>query len=947
MARFKSGIGRRAAPILSAFVFWSLLSPAQAASNAAGPTPLPTGQMLTPLAAPGAVFEPLPARIGPLPDTLADGASAIALSPDGREVLVLTSGFNRVNGPDGKVVAGQSTDYVFRYAVEPTGARFLETVQTPNSFSGVAWTPDGNGFLVGGGVDDNVHRFVRTPEGFRPAAGGPVKLGHAQGNGVNVKPEAAGVGVSPDGARALVANYYNDSVSLIDLTKGQVISERDLRPGKNDPARVGAPGGEFPFAVVWTDASHAVVSAPRDRQLVLLRVTADGVEVTGRIATIGEPTALLWDGKARRLYAAEDNADRVAVADVEAGRLIAEWKLALPGLDPSAGKGLNPNGLALTPDGRLLVTLGVVNALLVLSADGKTAGAVPTGWYPSGVAFDPAAGRAFVINRKSPPGPNPRGCGPKVASIKSQASACGAANQYVFQLEKAGLLTFPLPSGAALARTTAQVAKNLGADRARERAAAARTMAELRKRIKHVVFIIKENRTYDQVLGDLPVGNGDPSLAILGRRLTPNHHRLAEQFVTLDNFYDSGEQSSTGWTWTTSARAPDLLEKTAPVNYSGRGLSYEAEQADRNVPTALGFAERRATNPATPNDPDLMPGKALLTAPDADGDDDDAKGAGFLWSAAIKAGVSVRNYGMADASVYDQGEPGDVAPLREPWKTHTRIHTATDKLLATRSDPYFRGFDQRLADYWRVMEWRREFAAQVKRGAMPSLTLLRLSHDHFGDFKDALDRVNTVETQMADNDFSVGLVLETLANSPFAKSTVVFIIEDDAQNGADHVDARRSIAFVLGAYVRQKAVVSTRYTTVSMVRSIGDLLGLKPLSLNARMTPPMADVFDLDQSPTWSYRAVASDVLKATDLPIPADRFESVQTGEACPVRTAAFWADAMAGQNFAKEDQLDTARFNTALWRGLGKGPEPIARTGENLARNREALLATRSFCR
>ena len=933
---------------LLATVFGIAASPAAAQM-------LPTGQMLTPLAAPGATFEPLVAHTGPLPNTLADGAAAVAVSPDGAEMLVLTSGFNRIVGADGKVIPEQSGQYLFRYAISSTGSRLVQTLTVPNAYSGVAWTPDGNGILVGGGEDDVVHRFERSPDGFR--ASGVIRLGHKEGNGVEVKPQTAGVAVSPDGSRALVANYYNDSVSLIDLSTNIVTVERDLRPGKIDPAKAGVPGGEFPFAVAWTDTTHATVSSPRDRELVQLTATGNEVRVTGRLPTVGEPTALLYDAKAHRLYATEDNADRIAIVDTATGtgtgKLIAEPRLSVASEDGTGtlGKGLNPNGLSLTPDGRLLVTLGGINALAVVTPDGKVEGMVPTGWYPSAVATDRTGARVFVVNRKSPPGPNPLGCKPKLASIKSQGTACGKDNQYIYQLEKAGLLSFPMPAAAALVKTTAQVAVNLGAGQETQRAAAAKTMAALRSRIRHVVFIVKENRTYDQVLGDLPVGNGDPALAFLGRRLSPNHHRLAQQFVTLDNFYDSGEQSSTGWTWTTAARVPDTLEKTAPVNYATRGLAYEAEQADRNVPTALTMAERRAVNPATPADPDLLPGKALLTAPDADDkdgddDDDDAKGAGFLWSAAIKAGLSVRNYGFADASVYDDGKPGDVPLVREPFKSKTRIWTPTDHLLATRSDPYFRGFDQRMPDYWRLLEWQREFAGQAKAGTMPRLTLLRLSHDHFGDFKTAIDGVNTVETEMADNDYSVGMVLETLAKSPFAASTLVFVIEDDAQNGADHVDARRSIALVAGAYVKQKALVSTRYTTVSMVRTIGDLLGLKPLSLNAALALPMTEAFDLNQR-TWTYHATASDVLKATQLPIPADRFEQAPTAQACTPRDAAYWARAMAGQDFSKEDHLDTAAFNTALWQGLGKGPEPVARTGVDLREGRAALLTGVAGCR
>ncbi|MDI1365296.1 MAG: hypothetical protein PSX79_10580, partial [bacterium] len=375
-------------------------------------------------------------------------------------------------------------------------------------------------------------------------------------------------------------------------------------------------------------------------------------------------------------------------------------------------------------------------------------------------------------------------------------------------------------------------------------------------------------------------------------------------------------------------------EKTASVNYAQRGLAYEAEQADRSTYTALPLAARRAANPKVPDDPDYLPGSALLTAPD--GAKDDETGQGFLWNAAIRAGLSVRNYGFSDASTYDQGAPGDVAPLREPFKTGARIYTPGDQLLATRSDPYFRGFDQRLADYWRVLEWRREFAEQETAGAMPALTLMRLSHDHFGDFKDAIDGVNTVETQMADNDYALGTVVETIAKSRFADSTLIFVIEDDAQNGADHVDARRSIALVVGATVKQGALVSSRYTTVNMLRTIEAVLDLPPLGLNDALASPMADLFDPSLR-TWNYQAHASDALATTQLPIPKDQFVArLGQSPAGPLHDAAYWQEAMQGQDFHTEDHLDTDAFNKALWRGLGTGLEPTTRSGEDLRSNR-----------
>ena len=915
--------------------------------NAFGAVPptryLPTGQTLTPTGAPGSRFTPLVVHVGPHPSYVADGASAIALSPDRREMLVLTSGYNRYNGADGKLVPQQSSQYVFRYKIGQDGAQRLQTLQVPNSFGGIAWQPDGNGFIVGGGVDDAVYLFSRRGSSFAPA--GAIRLGHQEGLGDSVKPQAAGVAVSPDGRRALVANYYNDSLSLVDLRDRKVVGEQDLRPGKIDPAAAGVAGGEFPFAVVWIDAGRAWVSSPRDRQLIALSITGTSLRVTARVKTIGEPTALLFDRRAHRLIATEDNADRLAVIDTDIGRIVAEPRLELPaGLAaPGLGKGLNPNSLATLADGRLLVTLGGINALAVLNANlrgNPVQALIPTGWYPSAVATSRGGKRVFVVNRKSPPGPNPNGCAPALAIYRGQPRACGAANQYIWQLEKAALLEFPMPGEHALAATSLDVADNIGLSGVHQRAAAERRMAEIRKLVKHVVFIIKENRTYDQVLGDLDIGNGDPHLAILGKALSPNHHRLARQFVTLDNFYDSGEVSSTGWTWSTAARAPDMLEKTVPVNYADRGLAYEAEETDRNIYAQQAPAERRATNPKLSTDPDLLPGPALLTAPDPD--DDDKPNQGYLWDAAIRAGLSVRNYGFADASIYDSDAAGAVPIVREPHKSHQRIYTAGDKLLASRSDPYFRGFDQKMPDYWRVLEWQREYDQQEAAGSLPALTLIRLSHDHFGDFDKAEDGVNTVETEMADNDFSLGLVVERIARGKAANSTLVFVIEDDAQNGADHVDARRSVALIVGPYVRAGALVSSRYTTVNILRTIETVLGLKPLGLNDALASPMADVFDPAQA-QWTFRATAADILRSTRLPIPADRFGAPKAAAtSCIGRSSRYWTAAMKGQDFGSEDRLDTAAFNRALWQGLGSGPEPEARDGRDLAARRPALVAT-----
>lgn len=904
---------------------------------------LPTGQVLTPMAAPGAHYHALVTHVGPHPTYVADGAAAISVSPDQQEILVLTSGYNKYNGTDGKSVPQQSTQYVFRYAISDEGAKWLQTMQVPNSFGGIAWQPDGRGFVVGGGLDDALYLFGRSGSQFR--AVGKIELGHQSGLGADVKPQTAGVSFSPDGRQILVANYYNDSVSLIDFPKRELVAEQDLRPGKISSSASGIAGGEFPFAVVWTDPSHAWVSSPRDRELLKMSVEGRKLQVMARVKTIGEPTGLFLNPKTHLLVATEDNSDRLTLLNAKTAQVLSEPRLNLPTAlgGPPLGKGLNPNGVAFLADGRLLVTLGGINALAVIapgSGENPVQALIPTGWYPTAVATSRRGRRVFVANRKSPPGPNRLGCAPKLAMYRGQPNACGAANQYIFQLEKAGLLDFPLPQGPALAATTLNVADNLGLAAAPQRAAAEARMMTLRARVKHVVFIIKENRTYDQLLGDLDVGNGDPHLAILGGALTPNHHRLARQFVTLDNFYDSGEVSASGWSWSTAARATDLLEKSAPINYADRGLSYDSEEIARNIHPQQSMAQRWASDPTLSKDPDLLPGPALLTAPDPD--EDDRPDQGYLWDAAIRAGLSVRNYGFSDASNYDTGSPGAVPLIRAPYSQHRPIYTPGDRLLASRSDPYFRGFDQKLPDYWRVVEWEREYRQQEASGTLPALTLLRLSHDHFGDFDKAVDGVNSVETEMADNDYALGMVVERIAHGKAAGSTLIFVIEDDAQNGADHVDARRSIALIVGPYVRQGKLVSTRYTTINVLRTLESILGLKPLGLNDSLAAPMADIFDPAQA-TWTYRAEAADILRSTLLPIPTDRFAAMRSASSsCTGRNAAYWQIAMKGQDFRSEDKLDTAKFNRALWEGLGTGPEPQIRDGRDLRNRGQAGTGT-----
>ncbi len=921
------------------------------------PETTPTGAMITPAAAPGSNFQPLNPDLPGDPRFTAGQASALALSPDGRTLLILTSGFNRTFGPNGRFLPERSQEYVFAYDVSgPTPVK-RQVLTVPDSFLGIAWSPRGDRFFVSGGVDDDVLEFVGPVGAIKP--GRVFNLDHKEGLGLGVKPEAAGLAVSPNGRRLLVANFQNDSVSLIDLASG-VVSETDLRPGATDRARTGRPGGTFPQAVVWASETRAYVASERDRQVIVLMVGPSALRVTARIATRGQPTAFAL-GRHGRLFVALDNTDAVGVIDTLTDRLIETIPTAGPedwGLKGLGGAG--SNALALSPDGAsLLVSDGGINAVAVVrldvrarglrnlsrhaDADNKPAGSavvgmIPTGWYPTAVAVRPDGRRIFVVNGKSNTGPVPDACRNDLAITPGHDFACRAANQYVWQLEKAGFLTFPPPSPTALGALTRRAAANNRVATAPSAKEAA-TMAFLRAHIRHVIYVVKENRTYDQMLGDLEVGDGDPRLAVFPDAMTPNQHELARRFVDLDRFFDSGESSNTGWNWTVAARTNDFTEREAPVNYADRGLQYDQEGDNRNLNMGLASsAARRAANPLGPSDPNMLPGAIDVAAPDGPGGE---TGRGYLWDQALKAGLKVRNWGFyGDLTLYDKRAGSYRTPkLREPWKTDVRVFVPAKASLIAISDAYFRGFDQGFPDYWRFREWAREFDGFVAAGDAPNLMLVRLPHDHTGDFDEGIDGINTVEGELADNDYALGLLVEKVAHSPFAKDTMIFVVEDDAQDGPDHVDAHRSIAFVAGPYVKQGAVVSHRYATTNLVRTIEEVLDLPPMGLPDAAAEPMTEVFDTARA-SWTFDPVVPEVLRSTTLPLPNSK--TAERGCATPLRSAAYWTASMKGQDFSREDHLNTPAYNLALWRGLkGDEPYPSSRSGRDFRPDRAALLA------
>jgi len=930
---------------------WALAAQAQLAVQGAEGVQLPSGQFITPLALRGAVQQELNPGLRDYPNFVAGEAVRSRLSPDGRLLAVLCAGQNSLYKADGKVDVEHSTQYIFLFDVSGAHKQrpaLLQVIPQTNAHVGLAFAPDGRRLYAAGGKDDVVHVYRRDGRRFEPD--GSIALGHAgKGIGIDVQPNASGLAVSADGRTLVVANNYNDSISVIDTATRTVRYEHDLRPfHAGNEGRAEGVGGSFPLAIALTRHGLAYVSSVRDREVVVVDVSgATAGRLVARIPLDGNGQGLTLDAAEKRLYVAQDNADQVAIIDTATQRVLHR-------IDARAPAGMLPDrrytgaatfAVTLSPDGKTLYAVNPgANSIAVIPLTGPqahtTVGLIPTAFEPHDVSFSADGRSLYVVHGKSVTGPNPgRRSGATAflgdtrhAGGGTVAAAARATNQYQMQLERASLISAPVPTAEELAVLTAKVAQNnfyAVAPVARD----VEVMNFLRERIRHVIYVVKENRTFDQVLGDLDNGaRADPKLTQFGRAITPNYHRLATQFVTLDNFMNPGDGSMDGWSWALQGRVTNTETITQQINYAAvnRGLSYESEGANRNVPVNLPtVAEREAALGAEGGGyrtaTAVLPGGTanVLTGTGNHASTDAPFGTqkGFIHSAALNAGKTVRNYGFLVNNIGRSGSKA--APIADPFAAGEVQVSVLEPELAPHTDLYFRGYDQSYPDLWRYREWKREFDQFVANGKLPDLSLVRISHDHMGNFAQALAGVDTPETQQADCDLALGKLIEAVAHSPYARDTLVLVVEDDVQDGPDHVDSHRGPAFIVGPWVKQGAVIGTRYSQVNVLRTIEDLLGTEHINLNTAFQRPMADVFDIEGSGSWSYDAVASTLLKNTALGVDQlDGGVPLAEGPTLqPRHSAAYWARATRRFDFSEADQVPPDAFNRVLWKGLMPG--------------------------
>jgi YVTN family beta-propeller protein len=925
-----------------------------------------TGQIITPGAVRGAVQQFLNPGLPGYPNFIAGEAVKSAISPDGSTLAVICAGQNSLYKPDGSLDVANSTQYVFIYDVSGANRdvpKLKQVIKQTNAHVGLAFSPDGNTLYAAGGRDDSVYAYSNV--GGTWMLGAKLGLNHAnKGVGLGVAPNASGLAVSQDGHTLVVVNNYNESISVLDTATGVVRYEHDLRPFFAGNEGVGGGvGGTYPFGVAIKGNTVAYVSSDRDREVVAIDISSPTAgKLITRIHLDGNALGMTLDATGGTLYVAQDNADQVAVIDTTANTVVAKIDARAPNgvLPPSGnaqgnnnGKNANFTGAAtfavtLSPDGGTLYAVNSgQNAIAVIPLRGARAlrvtGLIPTAYEPHDVRFSNDGQTMYVVNGKSVTGPNPGHLSSSTAQITAftypggnaaAAAAARASNQYQFQLERASLVSAPVPGQSDLEGLTRQVADNNFYTRAT--ANDQQVMSFLAGKINHVIYIVKENRTFDQILGDLTNGaNVDDNLVQFDRSLTPNFHRIAEQFVTLDNFTDPGDGSMDGWSWSLQGRVTNTETLTQQINYAfvNRGLSYESEGANRNVPVNYAtVAERDAVaGPAgsanySAASAGVVGGTAnLLTGNGnhASTDSPFAVQGGYIFDAVLQAGGTVRDYGFLVNNIGRITING--APVMDPFAAGEIQVGPLDPTLAPLTDVYFRGYDQNYPDLWRYNEWKREFDQFVASGNLPNLTMLRFSHDHMGAFGSALGGVNTPETQQADDDLSVARVVQAVSQSPFAGSTLIIVTEDDCQDGPDHVDSHRATAYVVGPYVKQGVVVSTHYSQVNALRTIEDILGTQHINLNTAFQGPMTDVFDVHASGAWSYTATASTVLSGTQLAMaPGGLGVKYAEGPVVkPKHSAGYWARATRGMDFTEADHVPTAKFNRVLWRGL-KGSKP-----------------------
>jgi YVTN family beta-propeller protein len=746
-----------------------------------------------------------------------------SLSPAGRSLPLGDLPLNMAVSHNKKLIAVTNNGYSDQsiQLIDVAREKVIDSMPIDKSWYGLAFSADDKTLYASGGNNNCIYKYTIGKS--------RLWLTDSLVLGEQLPALIAPAGIALDDNRKLLYTVTIESDSLY------VFNTKSKRIMKALPL-----GGE----------GYACLLSPDKKRLYITCWGCDQVKIfdtekmvfSGWIKVGDNPNELCLSKAGRWLYVANANDNTVSVIDIKTSAVVEVLNAALY---PSSPPGSTSNGLALSEDEKTLYVANADNnclAVFDVSAPGnsKAKGFVPVGWYPTNVKV--VGQKIYVTNGKGFSSlPNPKGPNPLVptqtVTVHKGDRRPMRTDQYIGGLFRGTMSVIDVPSETLLGTYSKQVYQNTPYTKENNFTAVTDNPIPSKSSetspIKYVFYIIKENRTYDQVLGDMKEGNGDPSLVLFGENITPNQHALARQFVLLDNFYCNAEVSADGHNWSMGAYATDFLEKTWPTSYGGRGGRYNAE-GNRAVANNKG---------------------------------------GFIWDNCQRANVSYRTYGeFAD----------DYKPNIEALKNHYCR--------------YFTGWDQKVRDTTRFYQWQRDFDSLLAINKVPQLSTLRFINDHTEGLKK--NRPSPF-AHVADNDLAVGMFVEHLSHSAIWKESAVFIVEDDAQNGADHVDAHRTTAYVAGGFVKRGFVDHTMYSTTSIVRTIELILGL-----------PAMSQYDAAATPMWQSFSKTADATPFKSLPGNIDlKNKNIAVNK---------WQLQSEALNFAKEDAVPDIEFNKILWHGI-----------------------------
>jgi DNA-binding beta-propeller fold protein YncE len=753
-----------------------------------------------------------------------------ALSRDGKFLLVLNGGYRP---PTISVVAVD-------------GMKETARVPVADGWLGLTFSPDGRTVYVGGGSKYSVYEFSFSASGeLKPTRQFEVAPGTKPGE----KDFIGDVAMAPDGSVILAADLYHDSVVAIDPKTGHVAGR--YKTGRRPYRILFEPGGKLFYVSSWADGT------------VYMHETRTGSE-SSRIRLGPHTTDMVLSDRKRegaegkyRLFVTAANTNQVYVVGVDDSNAMKIQETINVGMTPRQPAGMTPSGLALSADQmRLFVACSDANVAAVVDISeerSRVDGFIPAGWYPT-AARVLADGRVLILNG--------RGLASYPSRLPGSVRAPAGAKQgdlrrdYVGNMQTGTMSVIePLTDEALTAYTKAAQdlspyrddqldAPNLDAE------SVIYSRPDRPSPIEHVLYIIKENRTYDQVFGKIGKGNGDPSLTLFDESAAPNHYTIARDFVLFDNFYTNADVSADGHNWATAAIAPDYTQRMWPTEYANRSKYYAFEG-----------------------------GEPANTPP-----------AGYIWSNAASAGLSVRNYG---AFVENKKQPG---------ADGIQISKVSDPSLQGITNMRYRSFDLDYPDVERAKVFLEDLKQFEASGTMPRFMILRLGNDHTnGTTAGKLAPLSS----FADNDYALGMIVEGVSKSRFWAKTAIFSIEDDAQNGPDHVDSHRSVMLVASPYTRRGIVDSTMYNQSSVMRTMELILGLRPMTQFDAAAHPLAGAF----GSTADTRPYVAETPR-------------ISLTDRNPANTAL--AARSRGLDFDDADRVDDDELNEILWAAIKGSPMP-----------------------